>query len=550
MFKKNKRLLSVILTLCMVVSMFLGNTITTNATELNTDATLENLVITGFPEVKAGEVMVTEASLGIEGLPDDNGVKVYVEWEDEEGTITTGTEMKEGHVYTAMIQVAILYDPYTFSDNFVLIIDGNEHTPAKIDEYNQQLELEYDLSNDSNAEKTILESVTVTGLTSIIEVGASIANTKATFDAPEGCITDSHWYKWDADANDWLEVSNGTFTATDIYYFCITFQADDGYEFSEDFEVILPEGFEGSVWSEEDDNEITYHYDMPISTFANAIYKIVVTSPEVKVGAEASTDKIDVTFYTGDEIITDSNFEISSRWICTTQEYTDVTGKVFEEGQTYQLEMDINALPGYYFAETLVIEHNGHINDFAYDNPTHAELFYNYSLAAPLEKVEISSIPTAKAGEIMVSADSLSIKNLPDDVEVLVYWWDEDGNDTEGAVMETGHVYTLQLEVYASGNTPLSEDFVFVINGTEYKPTEIDENNIQPCQAWLELEYNLSGAKNNVDTSDNNNSDNTNSNDNKASNTVKTGDSSMILLWTVLAVVSMGTIVVIRRKKA
>ena len=112
--------------------------------------------------------------------------------------------------------------------------------------------------------------------------------------------------------------------------------------------------------------------------------------------------------------------------------------------------------------------------------------------------------------------------------------------------MKKGHVYTLQIEVNDFGYSPLSEDFVFIVDGTEYLPTSIDELNEQPTQAWLELEYDLSNDLNTDNDDAENNADIVIDN-NTAS--PKTGDSSMITIWLLLAVASMGTIVFVRKRQ-
>jgi len=142
-----------------------------------------------------------------------------------------------------------------------------------------------------------------------------------------------------------------------------------------------------------------------------------------------------------------------------------------------------------------------------------------------------------------------------------VTWWDENGDDTTGQKMKDGHVYTFQIEVSTFGQVPLSEDFVFVIDGTEYAPTELDELNEHPSQAWLEFEYDFSGGASAGDYDDDfednaDVEDDTETEDDvdvviKDDNTTspKTGDSSMIMVWMILALASMGTIVFVRKRQ-
>lgn len=349
---------------------------------------------------------------------------------------------------------------------------------------------------DSIIDTAIIESVPV------MEIGGSIPDAKATFsDLSEGCIADSHWHIWNADAydgeGDWEEVHEGTFTETDIYYLCITFQAAEGYAFSENgLEISYADGMEeGIVWStyDDNDNEI-YHCDMPAESFAAAIYDVVIKTPEVAAGNTAELE--DIVFYSGDKIIADENFEIEANWICETDNYEDVTGKTFEDDHVYHLQLCIKSLSGYYFFNELNVIHNDAEGVLFYDvAPTHFDFTYSKSLLPPLEKVELAGLPSVEVGETMV--DSLeAITNLDDSsCEMYVVWWDENDNDTTGQIMEDGHVYTMQIEINAFGSTALSEDFAFVIDGTEYEFTMIDEYNEQPVQAWLEIEYDFSGEQ-------------------------------------------------------
>lgn len=415
-------------------------------------------------------------------------------------------------------------------------------------------------SVSANAADKVISTATIESLPSM-NFGGAIADAKATFcDLSEGCIADSHWYIWNASANDgngeWEEIHEGTFSETDIYYLCITFQAAEGYTFSETgLEVLYADNLEqGNVWSTYDDNgnEI-YHCDMSAKSFATAIYEIAITTPEVVAGNTATLE--DIVFYSGDEIIADENFEIEAKWICETDNYEDVTGKTFENDHSYQFQLCIKPLSKYYFFNELNIIHNGADGELSYDvAPTHYDFFYNKSLLTPLEKVELAGLPAIKTGETMVNSLE-KITNLDDlNCEIYVTWWDENGEDTTDQVMNADHVYTMQIEINAFGNIALSEDFAFVIDGTEYKATTIDEYNEQPLQAWLELEYDFSGdaSAGDLEDSDISSTDDVTDteSDTTTSNTAsETGNSSMIILLGALAVICIGTIVFICKKQ-
>lgn len=414
------------------------------------------------------------------------------------------------------------------------------------------------------ADKTIY-SVVIESLPTM-EIGGSIADAKATFlDVPEGCIADSHWHIWNPTAYDdnhgeWEIINEGTFTETDIYYLCMTFQTEKGYTFSDDFQVSYLDGIEeGFVWGEYDEEDnIIWHCDMPVRSFATAIYDVFITTPDVVPGNTATLESIE--FYSGDKIIPAENFDIDAKWICQTHDYEDVTGTVFEDGCYYSFEISIKPHTGYYFFNELNVVHNGNVDEFAFAaTPTHYDYCYQKSLVAPIESIELSGLPSVKAGETMV--DSLdAISNLEDlYCDIYIWWEDENGEETTGQKMEKGHVYTAQIEVNAFGQAPLSEDFVFVIDGIEYQATKIDDLNEQPSQAWLELEYNLSdGAGDYEDDADDDAIvDDNNDTGEKADVVIKddnttspkTGDSSMMMIWMILAIASMGTIVFVRKRQ-
>lgn len=405
------------------------------------------------------------------------------------------------------------------------------------------------LSADA-ADKTI-HTVVVDSIPAM-EIGGSIADAKATFlDVPEGCIADSYWNIWDVSANDgdgeWTKINEGTFTETDVYRLCLSFQTEDGYSFSDEFEVSYVDGLPGGdLWGTYDENDnLIWYCDMPIQSFAVAIYDVFITTPDVIAGNTATLE--DIEFYSGDKLIPAENFDIEAEWVCEEHDYENVTGKTFEDGCVYSFDLTIKPHTGYYFAEGLNVVHNGVVDDFAFAaTPTNYDYYYSKSLLAPIESIELSGLPSVKVGETMV--DSLEAISDLDALscEIFVNWWDENGDDVTGQTMKKGHVYTLQIEVNDFGYSPLSEDFVFIVDGTEYLPTSIDELNEQPTQAWLELEYDLSNDLNTDNDDAENNADIVIDNN---TTSPKTGDSSMITIWMLLAVASMGTIVFVRKRQ-
>ena len=112
----------------------------------------------------------------------------------------------------------------------------------------------------ANAADKTIHTVVVDSIPAM-EIGGSIADAKATFlDVPEGCIADSYWNIWDVSANDgdgeWTKINEGTFTETDVYRLCLSFQTEDGYSFSDEFEVSYVDGLPGGdLWGTYDEND-------------------------------------------------------------------------------------------------------------------------------------------------------------------------------------------------------------------------------------------------------------------------------------------------------
>lgn len=342
-----------------------------------------------------------------------------------------------------------------------------------------------------SADDTLISgTATITNIP-IREAGGSIAETKPTVSAPEGCIAEAHWHKWDTAQNDYVIVNEGTFTDTDVYYLCIEFKAADGYSFSDDFEIIVPDGYDENIWRDEHEDSVTAYYcAFPASSFGTEIFSISVDIPEVKAGATASIEDTDYTFKTNDSTVSAENFDINAEWFCESKNYDVVNGQKFQNGHVYSLSLEIDAKPGYYFSESLVLEYGDRTSEFVYDSPTHASFYYTYSLETPIEKVELAGLPEGNVGDIMVESLELIDKNKDFDISIN---WDDGEDDTNGMAMEDGKVYTVHIEAYMPTSVPLSENFVFIIDGVEYKATYVDDNNIQPCYADLYLEYDFSG---------------------------------------------------------
>lgn len=414
----------------------------------------------------------------------------------------------------------------------------------------------------ANAADKEIKSATVISVPSInFEEPSDIAESQATFEVPEGCIAKSQWYIWDIAANEgdgcFVPVNSGKFTTTDIYYLSLSFEAAKGYVFSEDFDVIVPDGCEGSLTGTGESNDIIWSYDLPVMSAKGAIYQVNITHPEPMVGNIASTEEIAISFITGDSIVENPVFKSEINWICSSCNYEKVNGKAFETGHKYDLEIKLSAPDGYYFAESLYANHNGKVDDYVFESFTQFSLIDNYTVyeGPVLEEIVINGFPEVNAGETMAPETSYDIETLPEGVAVYIEWFDEDDNVVTGTNMEDGRLYTAQIYVEAkSGDITLTPEFEFIIDGSQWKPTILDDKNPMPLWAILELEYDLrddvdADGSDNTNSGENTNTPNNSDVDSNTSEKPKTGDSSMMLLYAALAVVSIGAVVFVRKKR-
>lgn len=330
-----------------------------------------------------------------------------------------------------------------------------------------------------------ISSVEITEIPAI-ESGASIQDTKAVFQAPEGCVVESNWFIWKAEEETYILAEEDSFTETDIYYLSVSVKAEEGYTFSEDFYFTYPEDTDADsviTWADSTEEAgTTWYFDMTPVTLATPVQRIEVTTPEAKAGKHASIDKISI--YVDDELVDNENFVIDANWYCVTDDQT-ITGETFEAEKVYQLLVNVTAKEGYSFTGNTLFLHNDK-EGLYFSYPNKLEFFKDFSLLSPVERIELSGLAALEPGSAPVN--TLEITNGIENCEIFVLWYDENGDElTEQALIED-YNYTVQVEVNLYGDEPISEDFVFVIDGVEYPPTDLSA---ETKQAWLNREFRL-----------------------------------------------------------
>ena len=218
---------------------------------------------------------------------------------------------------------------------------------------------------------------------------------------------------------------------------------------------------------------------------AEEISRIEITTPEPEVGALAAIDEI--VFLANEEVVDNENFEIDAYWYCVTDDKA-MTGEAFEAEKVYRLTVNASANEGYHMSDTLSVLHNGNDGSF-FSEPQKMEFFGSFSFLSPVERIELSGLSSLTAGDAPVN--TLSITNGVESCDVFVMWYDENGDEVLDGTLMADHAYTVQVEVNLYGDEPISENFVYVIDGTEYAPFDVS---VDTNQAWLNMEYRLSEA--------------------------------------------------------
>lgn len=316
----------------------------------------------------------------------------------------------------------------------------------------------------------------------IFTVDGKIADATLDVEVAEGAKAEVQWKIWDEEKEDYVAVTEGTFTETDVYRLDIVVTAEEGYTLAEDLKV---EGLEEdsyevvSTISEEGKIEY-YTVELGVFSFSTQIHKVEITTSEVEVGNTASVEKM--VLYTEDETLTYETVEFDYKWIDeSTSE--DVTEKAFESEKSYQFDVTIKAKEGYSFAEDAEVYVNEEeVTGFA--DPCHLEFTKSFALYTPVDHVDIAELPEVEAGDALFTQVSADIDT--EECELLVSWCDEEGNEISDETFVEGKTYVVCLEYNLFNGGTLAEDFVFVIGEKEYKP---DTLNAKTGQAWLEFEY-------------------------------------------------------------
>lgn len=353
-----------------------------------------------------------------------------------------------------------------------------------------------------------------------IQAGAAIADAQVEYEISEGFAAETLWYVWN-DEESYIP-AEGTFDANSVYYLELKITAQEGHTLPEEFayeSLVNPDYLAYGTEYDDAGNPVCHAIDLGYHTLTTIIDTVEVTLAEVAVGGTPAVES--VKLYSGETELPADSAQLSVVWYSLMDNYDEMNG-TFEANKVYQVQAELRAAAGYSFADYTVVYLNGE-DQTGFNYPTYLDFFKDYSLREPIHSFEISGMPNFEAG--VEFRDGLKLESEYENCELTVHWMDKEWEDVEENAFVAGKTYILQLEAYSYGYELLAEDFVFVIDGETYQPSDLSET-----QAFLEMTVPIPEPAD--------------------PDMPPTGDPFQPLLWAVLAVAALaGTAVLVKTKR-
>lgn len=326
-----------------------------------------------------------------------------------------------------------------------------------------------------------VKSVKVTALPEFA-VGASVADAKATVEAPEGVEVETVWtvYKPGFDPENeytfWFElkdeylVAHPTFQTDTVYMLSLECKEQVEFEFAES----LSQWNGTDVWS---DGEV-YFVELGRYSDTTEIAKVDITTSAPEVGATASIESVKL-YDAADNALPEAATENDIHWVYLTEDYETVPmdGQVLEAEKAYHVWIEMTATTGYTFPEKYTLVVNG-VEREAIAEPKSVQDAEIYSFYSPLGHIEVAGLGSFEAGDVIpgelelvdgISEHSLSVDWYVESAEYEGEWDDAEA----GTEFEAGKNYKAILW-FNGGNQPLADNFYFTINEKGYVPTELN----------------------------------------------------------------------------
>ena len=420
-----KRIVNIILTLCIVASMLAGVSINAFAAE-----TISEVVIEGIPE----EIEAGQAWSEIEfSVSEDANYRVEREWAvfDPELEQYTGVDSATVGEFNQYMLSIYLYprDGFVFPDAYSLDWDLGEKVVEDWDVWEDEAYFSF-------VYYVGFEVITEVEITSI---EAPVVGEMPSLDGivlPEGVpyyINESA-SKWVLNDNDSWEAITGAFEKGHNYELDLYLIPEYGYIFDEDAENIFPVV---ENYRQQDPDFVNYEFEF---TTKELITEVDISGiPEMAVGNEFSWD----TVVLSDNVVLSEDSALFKDGEDDAFEGTLVAGH-------YMLDIYLVPAEGYAFAPDIEITINGEaVSAYWHDSISLSSLnvYRDYQIDLPeIEEVHFDNVPGAELGGAAVIGGI----TIPEDANYVieyVQWCDKTSEACDITTFEAGHKYTFNIRV-------------------------------------------------------------------------------------------------------
>lgn len=456
-----KRILSLVLTLAMVLSLMAGICISVGAEEYTY---MQGASITGtaIPELAVGDTLPAL----VYSVPAGANYTVTACWLKDGADVAAGAVVEDGHAYKLQMSV-VANDGYAFAHDYPLLINGEEQTYVAYFDRGENGFAECRFTKDYSFQQPIDK---VEAFYSIPEVGKALG--EITIPSGVNYTLLPKW--WDPVAAQYIPAdtvaAKGGVYAAQIRLFPMV-----GYEFTEDTEVwINGELVEDAII---DFDIINYWSDK--YNFCDPISAVSITHSEPELGKE-----LPVPTVTGD------NCEMEYyHWVDPVADEILPADTVVEVGHSYELLVIAKSAAGYRFTEETKVTVNGVQSDAHHlvinDGTVH---YYSHGYDFRVELTEVSvTYAEPEVGKAFPKAEVAADAGYT----VHTTWYDRYTEDVVAYdTVKDGGKYEMNIEVLPKDGYMFAEEVTLTANGST-----VDEDDYDWESGWLDYDIEYSFAK-------------------------------------------------------
>ena len=420
MRKRRLKLFTFLLTLVMMVSVLGTGIGPAKAAEM-----INTVELTGVPEPVVGQP-ASPYSSDVDGT----NYTVTGTWQKWDYSINQYVDMNSSDLFEDKniyrLNLRVIADAGYEFDTVHLTINGEEQYGWGYSKDELTANMSYAFGT-TMIEKIIIDEANIPKAV----IGENFTDTYIDVPTPadSGYVVKGKWY-------DSQNVSSGTFTDGEVYYFFMEIYPKTGCAFSEHREKYIGDELidYGSV--DPAMEQINYR-----KSFATIVDEVTLDNVPKAVPGETITNlgsEFNLTVPDG------AKYTATGIWYLNSGDFP--AEATFKEGMSYKLLIEIIPEHGFEFADATMVYINGvaHKDTSANKDILHIEV--PYSFAKVVDKIEVTGITEPKIGE----APSTSGLKVPDGANYTIdyaHWVDIDDYDKVVTVFEAGHAYDLVVQL-------------------------------------------------------------------------------------------------------